>query len=68
MILSHTDTISCLKDMPQLLKTETYSALKPELIKSLLFTVISILVCIIISAPSMLKADQGRHTLRELSA
>lgn len=68
MILSHTDTMHCLKDMPQLLKTETYSALKPELIKCLLFTVISVLACILISAPSMLKADQGKHTLRELSA
>ena len=65
-ILSHTDTVSCLRDLPQLLKIETYSALKPELIKCLIFTLISILACIALSAPPMLKADQGRHTLREL--
>ena len=67
-ILSHTDLKSCLSDMPELLKMETYSALKPELIKCLIMTLISIVGCIILTAIPMLRTDQGRHTLRELSA
>ena len=67
IILSHTDTMSYLKDMPQLLRIDSYSAVKPELIKCLIFTVLSVIACMFISAPSMLRADQGKHTLRELS-
>lgn len=67
-ILNHTDSQSCLKDMPELLKMDTYSDLKPELIKCLIITLISILACIVLFSVPMLKADQGVHTLRELSA
>lgn len=68
LIMEHTTTASCLKDMPMLLKSEYFSAAKPELIKCLLFAVLSVLAGAALTAPAMLRADQGKHTLRELPA
>ena len=68
LITDHTTTASCLKAMPKLLNSSYYSAAKPELIKHLLFTMLSVLACIALTAPPMLRADHGRHTLRELSS
>ncbi len=66
-ILAHTDAKSCLTDMSELLKMETYSAINPELVKCLVTTLLSILLCIIFSVIPTLKADKGIHTLRGLS-
>lgn len=68
MIIDHTTTASCLKDMPQLLSTDYYKSVKPELIKCILFALLSVLAGILLTAPPMLRADQGKHTLRELPA
>ena len=68
LIMNHTTTASCLKDMPKLLNNTYYSDAKPELIKCLLFAVLSVLAGAALTAPAMLKADQGKHTLRELPA
>ena len=66
LIISHTDTKSCLKDLPMLLKEDNYAGIKPELIKCLLFSLLSVLAGALLTAPPMLRADQGKHTLREL--
>lgn len=66
LITEHTTTGSCIKDLPKLLNSEYYSAAKPEFIKCLLFALLSVLAGVLLTAPAMLRADQGKHTLREL--
>ena len=68
LVTEHTTTASCLKDFPKLLNSDYYKAIKPELIKCILFAVISVIAGILLTAPAMLRADQGKHTLRELPA
>lgn len=66
-ILAHTDTKSCLTDLPELLKMEVYDDLQPEVFKVLLCSLTSVLGCILCYAIPMLRKDQGEHTLLELS-
>lgn len=65
-VLSHQDTVSCIRDMPALLKSETYSSAKPELMKCLLGGVLSILIGAALTVPKLLHESGGKHELREI--
>ena len=66
LMLSHQDTASCFRDMSTLLNRETYSSAKSELIKSILWGVVSILIGAILTAPRLLHESSGKHELREI--
>lgn len=68
MVREHQTVSDCLRDFKELLDIEIYSDLKPELIKCILFAVLSILAGAAITAPPLLKESKGIHTLRELGA
>lgn len=56
----------CLHNFKALLETDVYIDLKPEIIKCILFAVLSILAGAAITAPPLLRESKGIHTLREL--
>lgn len=58
----------CMHNFKQLLDTEVYRDLKPELVKCILFAVLSILAGAAVTAPPLLRESKGIHTLRELGA
>lgn len=64
---AHQDTASCIRDMSELVKQDTYKSVRGELIKCILWGVISILVGSGVTLPKMLAEDSGRHELRELT-
>ena len=68
MILAHQDTASCFRDMSTLMKSKTYSSAKSDLIKSILWGVISIVVGSVLTVPRMLGESSGKHELREIAA
>lgn len=68
LMLSHQDTGSCFRDMGTLMKSETYSGSKSDLIKSILWGVISIIVGSALTMPRMLSESSGKHELREIAA
>lgn len=67
-ILSHQTTGECLRDFSSLLKMDTYSSVKGELIKCILWGVISILIGSALTLPKLLQESAGKHELRALGA
>lgn len=67
LMLDHQTTWECLKDMPTLLKDQLYDDMKGELIKCILWGVLSILVGCGVLLPNMLRESYGKHTLTRLS-
>ena len=67
-VLTHQTTGECVRDMTDLLGLETYSSVKGELIKCILWGVLSILIGGAITLPGMLNEASGKHDLRELTA
>ena len=68
IILSHQTTGSCIRDMAQLVKIDIYSSVKGELIKCILWGVISILIGSALTIPKLLQESSGKHTLRRPEA
>ena len=66
LMLSHQDTASCFRDMTKLLKTDTFSSAKSQLLKCILGGVLSILIGALLTLPRMLHESSGRHELREI--
>ncbi len=64
VIISHRETGDCLRDFSTLLKMDTYSSAKGELIKCILWGVISILIGSALTLPKLLKESAGKHELR----
>ena len=67
MVLNHQTTASCVADLTDLLKTETYKSVKGELIKCILWGVLSIIVGTAITLPRLNTEASGKHTFRELT-
>jgi hypothetical protein len=53
--------------MPTLLKDDIFSSLKGELIKCILWGVLSILIGCGVTLPALLRDSYGKHTLMRLS-
>lgn len=66
LILDSTTVFGCLRNFKALISLELYSDIKPELIKCILFSLLSIIVGTAVTAPSMVREDMGKHTLRVL--
>lgn len=63
-IMSHRETGDCLRDFFTMLKMDTYSDVKGEVIKCILWGVISILIGSALTLPRLLKESAGKHELR----
>ena len=68
LVLSHQTMSECLKDFRMLIGSEIFESLKPELVKCILFALLSIIAGAAVTAPAMLRESKGIHTLRELTA
>ena len=68
LILSNQTTESCLQNLSALLKQPLYKNFRHRLFKSLFGFLAAVLGGTVLTAPKMLAADSGKHTLRELSA
>lgn len=68
LVRSNLTVSDCLKNFKTLLDCEIYSDLKPEIVKCILFAVLSILAGAAITAPPLLRESKGIHTMRELGA
>ncbi|MBR6420397.1 MAG: hypothetical protein IKS42_08675 [Oscillospiraceae bacterium] len=64
--MEHTTTGSVIKDFPKLLKNDLYSGVKSELIKCILWGVLSIIIGSAVTLPAMLRESGGIHKLRRL--
>lgn len=68
LVIENLTVSDCLKNFKVLLDCDIYRDLKPELIKCILFAVLSILAGAAITAPPLLRESKGIHTMRELGA
>ncbi len=66
MIDDHPNAWSCFVDLPAMLKTEMFSPAKGELIKNILWGVLSALIAAFCTIPSMIRADSGKYRFRQL--
>ncbi|MBR5373003.1 MAG: hypothetical protein IK130_12415 [Oscillospiraceae bacterium] len=67
MIVDHQTTWECLKDMSTLLDVSTFSSVRGELIKCILWGVLSIIIGMAVIVPGMLRESYGKHSLVRLS-
>lgn len=58
----------CFSDFFELIDYDVYSSVKPELVKCILYVLISVIGGAAATAPKLLIESNGIHTLRELSA
>lgn len=68
LVLEHTTMQECLTDLPTLLKDEDYSEVKGELIKDILWGVLSIIIGAAVTLPAAVGESSGKYTFRRLSA
>ena len=67
IMLSHQTTMSCVADLTELIGMDTYKSVSGELIKCILWGVLSILIGSAVTLPGMLTEAAGKHDLRELN-
>lgn len=68
LMIANQTTGDCLKNFKTLLESDTFSGVKPELIKCIVWGILSVILGTAITAPAMIRLGQGKHTLRELPA
>lgn len=66
MIRDNTLLLECLHNFKALIGNDLFSSLRPELLKCVLFSLLSIIAGVAVTAPGMIREDQGKHSLREL--
>ena len=66
MIRDNTTLSDCLRNFKSLIGNDIFSSLRPELLKCVLFSLLSIIAGVGVTAPAMILEDQGKHSLREL--
>lgn len=68
LIRNHQTFSECMTDFKKMMNMELYSDLKPDLVKCIIYAVLSVIVAALTLAPRMLRESSGVHTLRELGA
>lgn len=62
----HPDTWACFVDLAALMKTEMFSPAKGELIKNILWGVLSVIIAACCTLPGIIRSDNGKYRFRQL--